>query len=60
LEDKANYGALGIDVVVSIPTMRVDGFPPQMIDLHGRPRAIRCYNGSEPNYLLDGEAGGLQ
>src|SRR5215831_6686408 len=45
--DEANRGALGIDVAVSIPAMRVIAFLTQLIDLHGRPQAIRCDNGSE-------------
>ena len=45
--DEANRGALGIDVAVSIPATRVIAFLEQMTDLHGRPRAIRCDNGSE-------------
>ena len=34
-------------MAVSIPAARVIAFLTQMIDLHGRPRAIRCDNGSE-------------
>ncbi len=45
--DEANRGALGIDVAVSIPATRVIAFLSQMIDLHGRPSAIRCDNGPE-------------
>jgi putative transposase len=45
--DEANRGGLGIDIAVSIPASRVIAFMEQMIDLHGRPRAIRCDNGSE-------------
>jgi putative transposase len=45
--DEANRGALGIDVAVSIPAARVILFLTQMIDLHGRPSAIRCDNGPE-------------
>ena len=45
--DEANRGALGIDVAVSIPATRVSTFLMQMIDLHGRPSAIRCDNGPE-------------
>lgn len=45
--DEANRGALGIDVATSIPAARVIAFLGQMIDLHGRPRAIRCDNGPE-------------
>lgn len=45
--DEANRGALGIDIAVSIPAARVITFLTQMIDLHGRPAAIRCDNGPE-------------
>ena len=45
--DEANRGALGIDVAVSIAAARVSTFLAQMIDLHGRPSAIRCDNGPE-------------
>ena len=45
--DEANRGALGIDIAVSIPAVRVITFVAQLIDLHGRPRAIRCDNGPE-------------
>jgi putative transposase len=45
--DEANRGALGIDIAVSIPAARVITFLTQMIDLHGRPTAIRCDNGPE-------------
>jgi putative transposase len=34
-------------VAVGIPASRVIAFLEQMIDQHGRPRAIRCDNGSE-------------
>ena len=37
----------GIDVAISIPATRVTTFPPQMVDRHGRPSAIRCDNGPE-------------
>jgi len=45
--DEANRGALGIDIATSIPAARVIAFVAQLIDLHGRPRAIRCDNGQE-------------
>jgi len=45
--DEANRGALGIDLAVSIPASRVIAFLTQLIDLHGRPAAIRCDNGPE-------------
>jgi putative transposase len=45
--DEANRGALGIDIATSIPAVRVTAFVAQLIDLHGRPRAIQCDNGPE-------------
>ena len=45
--DEANRGALGIDIAVSIPARRVIAFLTQMIELHGKPDAIRCDNGTE-------------
>lgn len=45
--DEANRGGLGIDISVSIPAVRVIAFVEQLIDLHGRPQAIRCDNGPE-------------
>jgi putative transposase len=45
--DEANRGGPGIDIAVSIPAMRVIAFVAQLIDLHGRPRAIRCDDGPE-------------
>jgi len=45
--DEANGGTLGIDVATSIPATRVIVFLEQMIDLHGRPSAIRCDYGPE-------------
>ena len=45
--DEANRGALGIDIAVSIPAVRVITFVTQLLDLHGRPQAIRCDNGPE-------------
>ena len=45
--DEANRGGLGIDIAGSIPALRVTRFVAQLIDLHGRPRAIRCDNGPE-------------
>jgi len=43
---------LGIDIAVSISAVRVITFMTQLLDLHGRPQAIRCDNGLE----LTGEA----
>ena len=45
--DEANRGGLGIDIATSIPAVRVVAFVAQLIDLHGRPQAIRCDNGPE-------------
>lgn len=45
--DEANRGALGIEVATSIPALRVIRFMEQLIDIHGRPQAIRCDNGTE-------------
>ena len=45
--DEANRGCLGIDIATSIPAVRVTAFVAQLIDLHGRPSAIRCDNGPE-------------
>jgi len=41
------HGALGVDIAVSIPASRVIAFLAQLIDIHGRPQAIRCDNGPE-------------
>ena len=40
--DEADRGALGIDVAVSIPASRVIRFVEQLIEIHGKPCAIRC------------------
>ena len=45
--DEAHRGALGIDVAVSIPASRVIRFVEQLIEIHGKPCAIRCDNGTE-------------
>jgi len=45
--DEANRGALGIDIAVSIPALRVMAFVERLIELYGRPGAIRCDNGRE-------------
>lgn len=45
--DEADRGALGIDVAVSIPASRVIRFVDQLIEIHGKPLAIRCDNGPE-------------
>lgn len=45
--DEAHRGALGIEAAVSIPAVRVVRLLDQLIDLHGKPAAIRCDNGTE-------------
>lgn len=45
--DEANRGALGIDIATSIPATRVIRFVEQLIEIHGKPAAIRCDNGPE-------------
>jgi putative transposase len=45
--DEANREALGIEAGTSIPAARVVRVLEQLIEMHGRPRAIRCDNGPE-------------
>jgi putative transposase len=45
--DEADRGGLGIDIATSIPASRLIRFMEQLIEIHGRPLAIRCDNGSE-------------
>jgi putative transposase len=45
--DEADRGGLGIDVAVSIPASRVTRFIDELIEIHGKPTAIRCDNGPE-------------
>lgn len=45
--DEAHRGALGIDVATSIPASRVIRYVDQLIEVHGKPAAIRCDNGPE-------------
>lgn len=45
--DEADRGALGIDLATSIPALRVTRFLDQLIEIHGKPQAIRCDNGPE-------------
>jgi putative transposase len=45
--DEANRGALGIEIATSIPALRVVRFLEQLIEIHGKPAAIRCDNGPE-------------
>jgi putative transposase len=45
--DEADRGGLGIDVAVSIPASRATRFIDELIEIHGKPTAIRCDNGPE-------------
>jgi putative transposase len=45
--DEADRAGLGIDVATSIPATRVIRFVEQLIEVHGKPAAIRCDNGPE-------------
>ncbi len=45
--DEANRECLGIDIATSIPALRVVRFIEQLIEVHGKPKAIRCDNGPE-------------
>lgn len=45
--DDGNREALGIEVATSIPSQRVIRAMDQLIELHGRPAALRLDNGSE-------------
>jgi putative transposase len=45
--DEADRGGLGIDVATGIPAQRVIWFMAQLIEIHGKPLAIRCDNGPE-------------
>lgn len=45
--DEADRCGLGIDVATSIPATRVIRFVEQLIEVHGKPQAIRCDNGPE-------------
>ncbi|MCD6733301.1 MAG: IS3 family transposase, partial [Burkholderiaceae bacterium] len=45
--DEADRGCLGIDLSTSIPAARVIRFVEQLIEIHGKPAAIRCDNGPE-------------
>jgi putative transposase len=45
--DDGNREALGIEVSTSIPSQRVIRMMEQLIELHGRPAALRLDNGSE-------------
>jgi len=45
--DEADRSCLGIDLATSIPALRVTRFLDQLIEIHGKPLAIRCDNGPE-------------
>jgi putative transposase len=45
--DEGNREALGIEVATSIPAQRVIRVMEQLIELHGKPSALRVDNGSE-------------
>lgn len=45
--DEVHRGALGIEAAVSISAVRVVRLLGQLIELHGKPTAIRCDNGTE-------------
>ena len=45
--DDGNRQALGIEVATSIPSLRAIRVMNQLIELHGRPKALRLDNGSE-------------
>jgi putative transposase len=45
--DEAHRGGLGIEAAMSIPAVRVVRLLGQLIELHGKPIAIRCDNGTE-------------
>lgn len=45
--DEADRSCLGIEIATSIPSARVIRFVEQLIEIHGKPSAIRCDNGPE-------------
>jgi len=53
--DEADRHCLGIDVATSIPAARVMRFLEQLIEIHGKPKAIRCDNGPELTSYAFGE-----
>lgn len=53
--DEGNREALGIEVATSIPSLRVIRFMEQLIELYGRPIALRLDNGSELTSAAFGE-----
>ena len=53
--DEGNREALGIEVATSIPSSRVIRVLEQLIELYGRPQALRLDNGSELTSTAFGE-----
>src|SRR5439155_6767968 len=47
LIDEGNRQVLGIEIAHSIPSLRVIRVMEQLIELHGKPRALRLDNGPE-------------
>jgi putative transposase len=45
--DEGNHQALGIEVATSIPSARVIQVLDQLIEIHGKPGALRVDNGAE-------------
>jgi putative transposase len=45
--DEGNRQALGIEVAISIPSARVIRVLEQLIEMHGKPQALRVDNGAE-------------
>src|ERR1700750_888819 len=45
--DEGNHQARGLEVVLSIPSARVIRVLEQLIEMHGKPKALRADNGSE-------------
>lgn len=45
--DEGNREALAIEISTSLPSRRVVALLPQLVALHGAPRALRCDNGPE-------------
>jgi len=49
--DEGNREVLGIEVATSIPSLRVIRVMEQLIELHGKPQALRLDNGSELTWI---------
>lgn len=45
--DEADRGALGIEIATSLPAARIIRVLDELVELYGRPAAIRCDNGPE-------------